>query len=246
RARAAVQTTLAELLRARGDLEQAQSFYEKALRTAHELEDSFMISGGLLGLGMVAMERGDFEEALELVERSRALREQLGNLNALTSCVLNLAYIHRHQGTTERAEALFLEGLGLAQKLRLSHHVMLAHQNLGLVRIAQGRHLAAIEDLDEALEQARASKKSGYTLSCHISLLLPLASTAQWLIWDHHLARVLSMWTDTMPYPQNMLELLEATILLCDEASQPERSQCIRTLSERLRNAINDQDSTEV
>jgi tetratricopeptide (TPR) repeat protein len=79
RALAAANNALAQLCRMEGDLDTAETLYEKMLTLSRSIEDRETIATGLLNLAMVAIGRGLFKRANGLLIEALALAEEIGS-----------------------------------------------------------------------------------------------------------------------------------------------------------------------
>jgi hypothetical protein len=97
----------------RGDLEEAEQYYERSLALQQEIGDRSGEAKSLNNLGLVAQSRGDLEEAEQYHERSLAIAEQLENEPLLLDVLGDLVKIYERNGnhsdsvdTCERALSL--------------------------------------------------------------------------------------------------------------------------------------------
>ncbi|MGA5900205.1 BTAD domain-containing putative transcriptional regulator [Streptomyces venetus] len=112
-----VRLALADLLRARRRLDEAEAEYARGQELAEALGDVFGIGYAQCGLGVVALERGQRAEGRRLLgtclESARAVGDPL--LEALSMFCLAVAFWH--EGRLDRAEELLLDAASLYRDL---------------------------------------------------------------------------------------------------------------------------------
>ncbi len=140
--------SLGEVARRRGDLDQAEELYRRALaiRQRPALE-SLDMALSLNGLGAVALARGDLDQAAKLFRRSLAIREQQapGSLDVAAG-LNNLGIVAKVRGDLEQAAELHQRALAIRQQQAPESLVVTTSLiNLGVVAQARG-------DLEQATE----------------------------------------------------------------------------------------------
>jgi tetratricopeptide (TPR) repeat protein len=117
RAAGQVRLALADLLRARSRLDEAEAEYVRGRELAEALGDVFGIGYAHFGLGVIALERGQNTEARQLLgtclESARAVGDPL--LEALSMLCLSAA--HGHEGRLDEADRLLLESTAIYRDL---------------------------------------------------------------------------------------------------------------------------------
>ncbi|WP_370259405.1 BTAD domain-containing putative transcriptional regulator [Streptomyces sp. V4I8] len=112
-----VRLALADLLRARRRLDEAEAEYVRGRELAEALGDVFSVGYAYFGLGVIALERGHNAEARQLLgtclESARTVGDPL--LEALG--LFCLAAAHGHDGRFEEAEQLLLESTAIYRDL---------------------------------------------------------------------------------------------------------------------------------
>jgi class 3 adenylate cyclase/tetratricopeptide (TPR) repeat protein len=133
-------------LNVRGDHDQAERLFQRALEASRQLEDPWAEARVLLMAGWVPYWRGDFEGARETFERALAItranagRDQWAEARALTS----LTSVVSATGNEGECLALAEEALALGREMRDPFTVAVAQQALG-------NSLRRMMRLDEAL-----------------------------------------------------------------------------------------------
>jgi DNA-binding CsgD family transcriptional regulator len=165
--RAMALTSLGDLLRSRGDAEEAGALYEEALPLFRELDPLGRAVHGLLhNLAYIALARDLVQRAAELfVESAEQYRRIGADRRGVAECVIGLACVAVRNGKPELAARLFGSAdVALAEMGTTVSASNLAAQQCGLalVRAAlDARRLAVASSagrrlsLAEALQQAR-------------------------------------------------------------------------------------------
>lgn len=147
---------------ARGDYEQAEAFYEEALRVSGPLRDLSRLSRLYHGLSRCRWNLDDRERSLELIQLSLALATVEHNLSPAPAR-LDLARVENDYGMMllvagqlDRADALFasaLDHLEESGQRRLRSQMLLS---VGELRQRQGRIEEALQLVHEAIGLATA------------------------------------------------------------------------------------------
>ena len=209
------QILLAEILRNDQQLHRSEQLYEQAFRTAHQLQDYFLMSLCHLGLSNIALKNEHYQQAIEQAQRARQLREKLGNLNALATAVLTLGSIYHQMGRLDDAKRHYQQGNSICRRLQLNHHQMLTHTKLGLLCVQQSSSHQAVEYLQQALDEATSRNLDAPRTCVHVAMLHPLADTEQWSRFEDHLQNALQRWTTPVPEAPRLRVQLDDTIELC-------------------------------
>jgi tetratricopeptide (TPR) repeat protein len=134
----------------RGDLVQAQRYYDQALTAARSSGDQAYIAQSLRGLGAMAYIRRDLEQAKncmnEAIEISRAAGDDFG----LAASLARLGDIKSIEGRLEEAKALTAESLNIFRRLEYVEGVSAKLYNLGAIVFMLGEYEFARECFVEA------------------------------------------------------------------------------------------------
>ena len=155
----------AQLHRAEGRLDAAESLNEQALSTCRELEDRESIAIGLLNLAMVAIVRGDRGRARERLLQGMAIAHEIGSRPAGQSAIDACAGLAAAASQWSRAARLFGAADAQSQQTGICRDPAddaFVQPLLAGVRAALGpdRFVAAERDgralsLERALDEAR-------------------------------------------------------------------------------------------
>ncbi|MEM6501535.1 MAG: tetratricopeptide repeat protein [Cyanobacteria bacterium P01_C01_bin.89] len=100
-----------------GDWNQAENYYQQALKIAKEVEDR-KITAGLQGqLGDIERNRGNWDGAEALYRQCLEIEEELGDRKGMASSWEALGYIENVRGNWDGAEALYRQSLELREEL---------------------------------------------------------------------------------------------------------------------------------
>jgi serine/threonine protein kinase/tetratricopeptide (TPR) repeat protein len=157
---------MAELPLNQGDLQLAQSLYEKALAMVRRTGDGRGISRELVGLSVVSHARGQYERTEQL------MRDNLGNCREIvyTLCVagqeLNLANVLREQSRVLEALALYRDSLAVAKQIGNMDIEAMDLMGIGAALADQGDLGGATRQLEQAINlQHQIGERSNYALS---------------------------------------------------------------------------------
>ena len=114
---AQTQFSLAEIARARGDLEGAEAGYEPALAAAREGGPLWALLASLGGLGGLLALRGDDARAAALHAEAAALFRRTGQRRGFAHLYNELGGVARIRGDLERARRLHAEALAIVRDL---------------------------------------------------------------------------------------------------------------------------------
>jgi tetratricopeptide (TPR) repeat protein len=144
----------------RGDYPQAVELLEKSQALQHELGSQWGVVTSFNLLGVAVSYRGDYARASAAFSEALEHGLVIGAREDMPFVIANQALLAYLQGDLDRAEALWQESLFIFQKPdwaddKATRAFVL--NGLGLVASARSDYARAAEQLDEALELARAS-----------------------------------------------------------------------------------------
>lgn len=159
-----VLTMKADLLREKGDLQEALTYAKKALQAqenvpgGQEVPDLAII---LNGLGSVLHDQQDYAGAAKHYMRALSINlKTVGSFNPETASTYNnLGNAYQDVGDDESAEKYYRQCLEIQQKVYGDSHPELAvsHNNIGTILVRQGRLQEGEEAFMKALEVVKAS-----------------------------------------------------------------------------------------
>jgi tetratricopeptide (TPR) repeat protein len=155
-------TILAEALRLqgdasrrRGDLNGAQSLYERCVALLPQLQSPHAVAASLWGLGDVARQRGDLATATAALEQSRDLYRAIGDEHGVADYDVGIADVCWQRGDLLSAAAAYERALASFRRLGNRYGVARSLNGLGEVCRAQGDLTGARRLYDEALALLR-------------------------------------------------------------------------------------------
>jgi serine/threonine-protein kinase len=153
--------TLANIVRERGRLEEADSLHRVALRLDRGRGDTAAMATSLTNLSAVLWRRGQYEEARDAAEEGVSLRRGLyGDLHTETAAALRgLGLVLTSQGEYEQAERVLGEALAVNERLLGTDHPQVASilGDQGLAHWRHGKHREAEVAHQRALAINRAA-----------------------------------------------------------------------------------------
>ncbi len=127
----------------RGNLDEAEAMYRKALDLYEELGHKEGMARDYGNLGIVHQRRGNLDEAEALQRKALDLHKELGNKRGMANHYSSLGNVHHSRGNLDEAEALHRKALARYEELGHKEGMANAYVNLGIVHDARG-------NLDEA------------------------------------------------------------------------------------------------
>ncbi|RUS84456.1 hypothetical protein EGW08_007785, partial [Elysia chlorotica] len=159
-----------------GNVEEAISYYEKALEyQKNEDDNDAEVADTLHNMGVMQMKVGKYKEALELCTKSFQMYEKLYFANmppAMAVMLGNIAVCHRNLGQVEQAESMYLKSIEISEKSvgRQHPHVALGLMNIGTLEINRKQFEKAEVYFKESVDIFQKSETSNINtdyLRCH-------------------------------------------------------------------------------
>ena len=129
----------------RGDLNEAERLYRKALKIEKKLGRQEGMANVYGGLGNVYLTRGDLGKAEQFCRKSLEISEKLGLLELTANQYGSLGNVYATRGDSGKAEGFYRKGLEIDEKLGRLEGMASDYGSLGIVYRRRG-------DLDEAEE----------------------------------------------------------------------------------------------
>ncbi|HYO98812.1 MAG TPA: sigma 54-interacting transcriptional regulator, partial [Pyrinomonadaceae bacterium] len=183
--------SLGELRMLRGELEDARSLLERAVKLAHENGNEWYAGQALRTLGRCHLAAGDVAAALDMGRDALVLAERIGDRQAISESNLLLAEARLRQGEAESSAALLGKVTNLledsvadmaiaGEAQRLSGLLAIEQENAVLAAHHFGRSVSIYEILGDRYRTARAYFELGgaYALSQPERAAEPLATAA--------------------------------------------------------------------
>lgn len=145
---------------ARGDLDQAQTYYEAARVRARQAGDRALVAAATLNLGAIANIRGDVRRAISSYRRAITDLRVVGREGDLAAALNNLGMAKADLGQWEGAERAYREALDLATRAGDSEGQTRLHGNLAETWIGRGDLARARTACADAMAAAVTSTHS--------------------------------------------------------------------------------------
>jgi CHAT domain-containing protein len=91
----------------RGDMQEAENAYQRALQVARENKDKFLEASALEGLGVVATRKEHYDEGIDWDESALQVARSVGAQHSLARTLGNMAWCYRKLGEYENALSLY-------------------------------------------------------------------------------------------------------------------------------------------
>ena len=114
---ARVLNLLGIIAKRRGNLDQAEDYYQRSLAIKEELGDKNGCSMSFNNLGVIAKQRGNLDQAEDYHQRSLAIKEELGDKSGCSFSFNNLGVIARQRGNLDQAEDYHQRSLAIREEL---------------------------------------------------------------------------------------------------------------------------------
>lgn len=170
--RGATLRALEAALIARGDEEQKQQDFRKALASYGEalsllekFKDVAPSPGLFMNIGRVNVILGDYDRALAILLRALAAAETAGDLKTIAASSYLIGYCHRDMKNYDQATTYFRQARDFALKAGDTGHVILAANEIGNVQVLLGQFDEAGASKQEALTLARSHGDEGLLAS---------------------------------------------------------------------------------
>jgi tetratricopeptide (TPR) repeat protein len=154
-----------------GDFGRMRELTDKRLALAREGGNKSEVARCLNNLGLIASAEGDDRKAASLFRESVLLMRELGERVDIP--LGNLAGLAAEDGDTETADALASESLALAREVGDLEQIVHMTQQIGQIRILQGRMSEAVELERGAVQLAdRLQSRTTFRRCCEDMALL--------------------------------------------------------------------------
>ncbi len=149
---------LADSLRQLGNIaysqnqyQEAQQYYEEALKHAQTIGNLTGVSAAINNLGSVAVRLGKYTQARQFIEQGLEIKQQIGDDWGIVLALNNLGVMADDEGDYETARNYYAEALTLGTKLGSKSRIGRIYHNLASTLIHTGQFEEAQENLLEAL-----------------------------------------------------------------------------------------------
>jgi tetratricopeptide (TPR) repeat protein len=144
----------------RGNLAEAQSLLQEALRLGETSDANDVVASIYNRLGGVAYNQGEWEQAAAYLRKSIAIREAFRDAVNLATSLNNLGLLEIEMGLYDSALANLTRSYELKTRLGQAEGVAMALNNLGWLRVLRGELVEA----KQALKQAQdLTQQIGYS-----------------------------------------------------------------------------------
>jgi serine phosphatase RsbU (regulator of sigma subunit)/Flp pilus assembly protein TadD len=134
-----------------GQLDEAQTNFEKALTLAEKINYSQAIAELNGNLGAVYINKSDFKSALKYLFKALKLNEKLKQETAICTNLGNIGIVYDYQGDYEKAIKYYKRAIKIAQKKNLKSYEVNYLSNLGVAYMYSNELDQALEYFEKAL-----------------------------------------------------------------------------------------------
>jgi tetratricopeptide (TPR) repeat protein len=147
---AVTQSSLADLLRTRGQYDEAERLYRESLKVKEALGDSREVAVTQSSLADLLRTRGQYDEAERLYRESLKVFEALGDSRSVAVTQWGLGNLLAGQGQREEAKQLYTAGLVTSRAIRDPQGVAVFLLGLGRLALSHGQPDQGLPQLQEA------------------------------------------------------------------------------------------------
>ncbi len=144
---------LCRLWVAEGELNRARGQVEMALQLEVEGRERWAADGYHL-VGVITALRAEWDAAEASFEQALGIRQQVGDTAGIVESTVGLGLVHQHVGRWSRAAEAFTGAVRIAATMDPGPQTVVAHRQLGHLRLLTGDHAGAAAELDVALALA--------------------------------------------------------------------------------------------
>ena len=143
---------LGMLAQKRGDYEEADRQYQRALDISERLGDQAGMATGYHQLGILAQHRGDYEEADRQYQRALDISERLGDQAGMASSYHQLGRLAQERGDDEEAVRQYQRSLDIKERLGDQAGMASSYHQLGMLAQERGDDEEAERQYQRALD----------------------------------------------------------------------------------------------
>jgi tetratricopeptide (TPR) repeat protein len=132
----------------RGDYDQAQERFRKALAILERLGDRAGMATSYHQLGVIAQRRGDYDQALDWYRQALTIDEELGDRAGMATSYHQLGMIAERRGDYDQALDWYRQSLAISEELGKRVNMAKSYHHLGNIAYLR-------DDYDQALDHYR-------------------------------------------------------------------------------------------
>ncbi|MBA3716023.1 MAG: tetratricopeptide repeat protein [Pyrinomonadaceae bacterium] len=158
----------AEVMRLRGEYDEAQAMFSRAAALLHEAGDGEAEADALHSLATIARRRGDFEAAFAYLDRAVVLTDESSPVRVKCGNTRGLCLVATGEWT--RAEAEFRSALQSAEERKDARFARLIAHNLGLPALIRGNFSEALRWLRRMLRDDQKLPPMPQEATAHLNI----------------------------------------------------------------------------
>ena len=160
---AQVTLTLGTIYFQQGNPVRSTDLYNRSLKISKEINDSLLISKGLLNLGMIFNNQGKYGEAINNYITAIRIFEHLHDNKGIAICHLSIGNILRKQNTLNKAIVSYNKALEIFKKMNDERGECACYNNLGISYSALNDYSKALSFYNLALKIYQKNKDESRT-----------------------------------------------------------------------------------
>jgi tetratricopeptide (TPR) repeat protein len=135
---------LGNIAQERGDYDEAERQYQRALDIFQRLGNQANMAITYGALGNLARSRGDYDEAERQYQRALAIEERLGDQVGMATTYFNLGLIAQHRGDYDEATRQYQRSLDIDERLGNLAGMAASYNQMAILEAARGGNPAQV------------------------------------------------------------------------------------------------------
>jgi tetratricopeptide (TPR) repeat protein len=150
-----------------GNLDVADSCFNKALTIARKLNDSVLISDIKIHLGILYCEQEKLEEGIILFKEALDFYEKTGNKDAISDALLNIGVVMKMVGENEKALAYIRESTQIEELSQVKSQLVIRYYHLADLYLQMKNNEKAFEFCKKTLTVAEEIASKPFVADCN-------------------------------------------------------------------------------
>ncbi|MDY6787892.1 MAG: tetratricopeptide repeat protein, partial [candidate division WOR-3 bacterium] len=157
----------------KGDIEKAESYYNKAKENAEQIGDRHLLRVIMNNLGAIATARCEYEQAMDIYREALSLAENMNDRQGIRILSQNIGEIDSYLGDYDNAEKYMRRAIDTAKGLSDKKAMGTANGKLGIILFEQGLFSKSIDYLKRGIELSMESENysAAFELLFRVSLI---------------------------------------------------------------------------
>ncbi|MFO8061659.1 MAG: tetratricopeptide repeat protein [bacterium] len=157
----------------KGDIEKAESYYNKAKGNAEQIGDRHLLRVIMNNLGAISTARCEYEQAMAIYREALSLAENMNDRQGIRILSQNMGEINSYLGDYDSAEQYMRRAVDTAETMSDKKAMGTANGKLGIILFEQGLFSKSIDYLKRGIELSLESENysAAFELLFRLSLI---------------------------------------------------------------------------